>query len=53
MSPDWNTEKRNAIAAALLFTAAPTDRALTGWRPAFEANEELAMFGVYDPERVA
>ena len=47
--PDWDTEKRNALAAALLFTVYPTDRALRGWCPSLEACEELTMLSAYDP----
>ena len=47
--PDWDTEKRNALAAALLFTVYPTDRALWGWCPSLEACEELTMLSAYDP----
>ena len=47
--PDWETEKCNALAAALLFTTPPTDRALRGWCPELEACEELTMLSMYDP----
>ena len=47
--PDWDTEKTNALAAALLFATPPTDRALAGWDGAGEAREELVMLGVFDP----
>jgi len=47
--PDWDTEKSNAVAVALLFTTPPSDRALAGWNGAAEACEELTMLGVHDP----
>jgi hypothetical protein len=39
-------DARRAIAAVLLFTTPPTDRALDGWDPAGWADEELYELGV-------
>ena len=47
--PDWDTEKWICVAAAVLFTTPPSDRALTGWNPAYEALGELETLLVYDP----
>ena len=46
--PDADTEKRNCIAAALLFTVVPSDRALAGWRPVYEARDDLAVLSILD-----
>ena len=46
--PDTDTEKRISFAAALLFTVVPTDRALAGWRPVYEAREDLAVLSIVD-----
>jgi hypothetical protein len=40
--PDADAEKRSALAAALLFTAEPTDRALEGWSDGEMAVDDLA-----------
>ena len=41
------------LAAALLFTTPPTDRALTGWHPGDWAAEELQELGWIADGRVA
>ena len=46
-------DARLFLAAALLFTTPPTDRALAGWHGAHWASEELAALGVPEAAREA
>jgi len=41
------------LAAALLFTTEPSDRALAGWRPADWVSAELAELGLMPEGRIA
>jgi len=46
-------DTRLFLAAALLFTTEPTDRALDGWCGTHWADEELAALGVPEAAREA